>query len=283
MTTLSELHAAAHARGLSHYRRLSRAELEQALSDGAGEVVAEPLEPSAEPVRLERDGPLALIVLDDPASRNAIGSLAMDCLEAILDELERDRDIRLVAVTGAGRTFCSGAAIREFDALADGGTVLTDRGTRLFDRVEDLPMPTVALVNGHAVGGGAEVALACDWRILAPDAELRFVHASIGLVPGFGGLGRLRAALGEATALRLLATCESVGGLRAVELGLAAEVVPAAEQRACARRLAQRVAESDQHAVATAKKALAAGTRAAEREAFLACWPLRWIPPNARA
>ena len=278
MTTLSELHAAARARGLPHYRRLSRAELELALGNGAA---AE--RPSAEPVRLERDGPLAVIVLDDPATRNAIGVLAMDCLAAILDELERADDVRLVAVTGAGRTFCSGAAIREFDAIDDGGTLLTDRGTRLLDRVEDLPMPTVALVNGHAVGGGAEVALACDWRIVAPDAELRFVHASIGLVPGFGGLGRLRALLGESTALRLLATCESVGGRRAIELGLAAEVVPAPEQRARARRFAQRVAESDQHAVAAAKKALAAGTRAAEREAFLACWPHRRIPPNARA
>jgi enoyl-CoA hydratase/carnithine racemase len=282
VTTLSELHAAARTRGLSHYRRLSRAELEEALANGDG-AVAVALEPSAEPVRLERDGPLALIVLDDPASRNAIGGLAMDCLAAILDELERADDVRLVAVTGAGRTFCSGAAIREFDALADGGTLLTDRGTRLLDRVEDLPMPTVALINGHAVGGGAEVALACDWRIIAPDAELRFVHASIGLVPGFGGLGRLRATLGEATALRLLATCESVGGRRAVDLGLAAEVIPATEQRARARRLAQRVAESDRHAVTAAKKALAAGTRAAEREAFLDCWPNRQIPPNARA
>ena len=111
----------------------------------------------------------------------------------MLDELERDDDVRLVAVTGAGRTFCSGAAIREFDVLHGGGTLLNERGTKLLDRIEDLPMPTVALVNGHAVGGGAEVALACDWRIIAPEAELRFVHASIGLVPGFGGLGRLRA------------------------------------------------------------------------------------------
>lgn len=282
MTTLSELHAAARARGLSHYRRLSRAELEQALSNGDG-AVAVALEPSTEPVRLERDGPLAVIVLDDPATRNAIGGLAMDCLAAILDALERDDEVSLVAITGAGRTFCSGAAIREFDAIEDGGTLLSDRGTRLLDRVEDLPMPTVALVNGHAVGGGAEVALACDWRIIAPDAELRFVHASIGLVPGFGGLGRLRAILGEGTALRLLATCESVGGRRAVDLGLAAEVIPAVEQRGRARRLAQRVAESDRHAVAAAKKALATGTRAAEREAFLACWPNRQIPPNAHA
>jgi len=139
----------------------------------------------------------------------------------------------------------------------------------------------VALVNGHAVGGGAEVALACDWRILAPDAELRFVHASIGLVPGLGGLQRLRRLVGESTALRLLATCESVKGGRAVELGLAAEVVPADAQRSRAWKLAQRVADADRGAIAAAKAALAAGTRAAERDAFLACWPNRRIPRNA--
>lgn len=280
MTTLSELHAAARARGLSHFRRLSRQELETALENGHGD--ADPA-PSTTPVRLERDGPLALIVLDDPATRNAIGSAAMDCLAEILDELERDDDVRLVALTGAGRTFCSGAAIREYDAIPDGGTVLNERGTKLLDRLEDLPVPTVALVNGHAVGGGVEVALACDWRIVAPDAELRFVHASIGLVPGFGGLGRLARTVGESTALRLLATCESVVGRRAIELGLAAEVVSADAQRARARRLAGRIEESDRHAVTAIKTALAAGTRSAEREAFLACWPNRRIPPNAHA
>ncbi len=277
---LSELHAAARAQGLPHYRRLSREELETALADGDG---AAPLEPSPTPVRLERDGPLALIVLDDPATRNAIGSLAMDCLDTILTELERDDDVRLVAVTGAGRVFCSGAAIREFDVLFGGATQLNERGTKLLDRLEDLPVPTVALVNGHAVGGGAEVALACDWRVMAADAELRFVHASIGLTPGFGGLGRLARVVGDATALRLFATCESVAGRRAVELGLAAEVVPADLQRARGRSLAARVAESDRRAVAAIKSALAAGTRSAEREAFLASWPNRRIPPNAQA
>jgi enoyl-CoA hydratase/carnithine racemase len=280
VTTLSELHAAARERGLAHYRRLSRQELESALGNGAGEA---PLATSSAPVRLERDGPLALVVLDDPATRNAFGSAAMDCLADILEELERAADVRLVALTGAGRTFCSGAAIREFDGLPDGGKVLNERGTALLDRLEDLAVPTVALVNGHAVGGGVEVALACDWRIVAPDAELRFVHASIGLTPGFGGLGRLARTVGESTALRLLATCESVSGRRAIDLGLAAEIVPADDQRARARRLAGRVAESDPGAVTAVKAALAAGTRSAEREAFLACWPQRRIPPNALA
>jgi len=275
VSTLAELHAAARDRGIQRYRRLSRAELEAALGDGAAE------RPGGPPVRLERDGPLALITLDDPATRNAIGAAAMDALEAILTELEADPDARLVALTGAGRTFSSGAAIREFDPLEDGGVQLTDRGSAIFDRLAALPVPTVALVNGHAVGGGAEVALACDWRIIAPDAELRFVHASIGLVPGLGGLGRLRRLVGETTALRLLATCESVPARRAVELGLAAEVVAADAQRSRAWKLAQRVADGDRQAIAAAKAALADGSRAAEREAFLACWPNRRIPRNA--
>ena len=274
MTTLAELHAAARDRGIDRYRRLSRAELEAALG-------AEPTAPGGPPVRLERDGPLALITLDDPTTRNAIGSAAMAALEGILGELEADSDVRLVALTGAGRTFSSGAAIREFDPLDDGGEQLTDRGSAIFDRLAALPVPTVALVNGHAVGGGAEVALACDWLIIAPDAELRFVHASIGLVPGLGGLGRLRRVVGETTALRLLATCESVAGQRAVELGLATEVVPSDAQRSRAWRLAQRVADSDRGAIAAVKAALADGSREAEREAFLACWPNRRIPRNA--
>jgi enoyl-CoA hydratase/carnithine racemase len=275
VTTLAELHAAARDRGIDRYRRLSRTELEAALGD-------EPrAAPGAPPVRLERDGPLALITLDDPATRNAIGTAAMAALEAILDELEADQDVRLVALTGAGRTFSSGAAIREFDPLEDGGVQLTDRGSAIFDRLAALPVPTVALVNGHAVGGGAEVALACDWLIIAPDAELRFVHASIGLVPGLGGLGRLQRLVGETTALRLLATCESVGGQRAVELGLATEVVAPDAQRSRAWKLAQRVADSDRRAIAAVKAALADGGREAEREAFLACWPNRRIPRNA--
>lgn len=274
MTTLAELHAAARDRGIDRYRRLSRTELETALGvERAGN--------GGPPVRLERDGPLALITIDDPATRNAIGAAAMDALDRIIEDIEIDPDVRLVALTGAGRTFSSGAAIREFDPLEDGGERLTDRGTAIFDRLAALPVPTVALVNGHAVGGGAEVALACDWRIIAPDAELRFVHASIGLVPGLGGLGRLRRLVGESVALRLLATCESVAGARAVELGLATEVVPADAQRSRAWKLAQRVAEADREAIAAAKAALAEGGRDAERAAFLACWPNRRIPRNA--
>ena len=117
--------------------------------------------------------------------------------------------------------------------------MLTDGGRAVLDRLAGLPVPVVALVNGHAVGGGAELALAADWRLVDPRAELRFVHAGFGLVPGFGGLGRLARLVGPAEALRLLATRASVDGPRAVELGLALAAVPANRQRERARELAE--------------------------------------------
>ena len=199
-------------------------------------VEARPRDPVA---RVERSGPLAVITLDDPATRNALGEALLASLDAALDALEDDSDVRLVALTGAGRVFCAGAAIRDYDALPDGGTVLTDGGRAVLDRLAGLPVPVVALVNGHAVGGGAELALAADWRFVDPRAELRFVHAGFGLVPGFGGLGRLARLVGPAEALRLLATRASVDGPRAVELGLALAAVPANRQRERALELAR--------------------------------------------
>jgi enoyl-CoA hydratase/carnithine racemase len=274
--SLAELHAAARDRGIPHYRRLARAELEESLRDDAERA------PGA-PVRLERDGPLAVVVLDDPSTRNAVGSAAMAAMEGVLDELERDEMVRLVAITGSGRVFSSGAGIREYDRMPDGGELLTDRGSAILDRLASLPLPVLALINGHAVGGGVEIALAADWRFIDPAADMRFVHASIGLVPGFGGMGRLRTRVGSAVTLRLLATCASVGGREAVAMGLADELVLARDQRVRALELAARVAGSDRAAVANAKAALTAGTREAERAAFLDSWPNRTIPDHLRA
>jgi enoyl-CoA hydratase/carnithine racemase len=269
--TLADLHGAARERGIERYRTLSRREL------------SDLLEGPREAVRVERDGPLAVVVLDDPATRNALTAATLDALDAVLADIEADHGLRLVAVTGAGGVFCSGAGIREFDALPDGGTLLTDRGNAVLDRLAGLPVPTVALIGGHAVGGGVELALACDWRLAAPTAELRFVHASIGLTPGFGGLGRLAGLVGAGAALRLLATADVITGRRAVQIGVADELVPEGDQRAAARRLAERVAVTDRGAVAAAKAALAAGGREAERAAFLACWPNRQLPAATRA
>ncbi len=285
--SLAELHAAAAARGVPRYRTLPKDELAVLLAAGppAGEASREarPRDPA---VRLARSGPLAVLTLDDRETRNALGSALLASLDAAIGALADDLSVRLVAVTGAGRVFCSGAAIREYDALEDGGALLHDRGTAVLDRLAGLPVPVVALVNGHAVGGGAELALAADWRLMAPEAELRFVHAAVALIPGFGGLGRLSRIVGPARALELLATRAAVEAERALELALAHDVAPRDALMARARELADAVAGSDPEAVAAIKRLLAAaplGDRAAEREAFLVAWPGRRIPDNALA
>jgi enoyl-CoA hydratase/carnithine racemase len=284
--SLAELHAAAAARGIARYRTLPKDELARIL--GESPEAAPAVEPRRhEPVvRVERHGSLGLLTLDDPDTRNALGTEMLGSLAAAVASLAQDDAVRVVAITGAGRVFSSGAAIREHDAMPDGGTLLHDRGTAVLDGLAALPVPVVALLNGHAVGGGAELALAADWRLSAPEAEIRFVHAGVGLVPGFGGLARLSRLVGPARALHLLATRASVDGRRAVELGLALEVAPAGELVARARSLAEAVEGSDRAAIAAVKRLLAAaphGDRAAERAAFLEAWPNRRIPDSARA
>lgn len=226
-------------------------------------------------VRFEVRGPLAIITLDDPPTRNALGPETADQLAAFARQVALDDAIRLVALTGANGVFCSGAAIRDWEQLPDAGATLTDRGTALCDLLEQLPVPVVALLGGHAVGGGAELALAADWRIVAPAAQLRFVHAGFGLIPGFGGLARLELLVGRSRALRYLASRASVSADEAVTVGLADEVVAADEQVAWAVAAAEQLQGADRGAVAAIKHALATGD---ERSSFLHVWPDRRLP-----
>lgn len=227
------------------------------------------------PVRIESDGALAAIVLDDPATRNALGPEAVELASSFAAQAADADAVRLVLVTGANGVFCSGAAIREWEAADPSGEQLADRGTALCDGLAALPVPVLAALPGHAVGGGAELALAADWRIADPAAELRFVHAGFGLVPGFGGLRRLERLVGPAVALRLLATRARVGAEEALALGLVDAIVPVDAQRAWAEARAAELAGSGRDAVAAIKRALRHGD---ERAEFRRVWPSRSLP-----
>lgn len=227
------------------------------------------------PVRYEHDGAVAVITLDDAATRNALSPDALELVERYALTAGSDPEVRLLVLTGADGIFCSGAAIREWETLDESGVRLTDAGTGLADLIAQLPIPVLASLPGHAVGGGSELALAADWRIADPAADLRFVHASLALMPGFGGLGRLERLVGPATTLRLLATRARVGAEEAARLGLIEAVVPAAEQLAWAVELAAQLADSDRSALAEIKSALRDGD---ERSAFLRVWPARQLP-----
>lgn len=226
-------------------------------------------------VRYEAQGALAIITLDDPSTRNALGPDAADLIMQFARAAGADNTVRLLALTGSGGVFCSGAAIRAWEALPNAGETLTDRGTELCDLLENLPIPVVACLSGHAVGGGAELALAADWRIVSPAAEFRFVHTGFGLMPGFGGLARLELIVGRSAALRLLATRATVESHDAVVLGLADAVVPIGDQQDWLEEMATMLEGSSRGAVAAIKHAFATGD---ERSAFLRVWPDRELP-----
>ncbi len=227
------------------------------------------------PVRTESHGALRVIALNDPPTRNALGPLAADRLAEALVAAADDPDARLVMLTGDGGVFCSGAAIRAWESADGTGETLTDVGTELCELIERLPVPVVAALPGHAVGGGAELALAADWRIADPAAELRFVHTGFGLIPGFGGLARLELLAGRGRALELLATRAQIGAEEAARIGLADAVVPAADQLTWCLARAEAMQGSARGAVSALKHALWTGD---ERSAFLHVWPDRQLP-----
>jgi enoyl-CoA hydratase len=260
---LYELHDLARERGIEDYRRLSKAELLEAIGDLP--------EPPPTAVETEvRDG-LAILTLRGQGGENA---LALETIEQLADEVERlsgDQAVRVVAITGAGtRVFCAGADLPRVRGLP--GAEVTERGSRACDRIAAAPVPTLALMNGHAVGGGIDLALACDWRIAAQGAKLRFIHNELGYCPPWGGAQRLSRLLGAGAALRLFATCEVLSADEARTMGLVDAVLPRERLLGRAESLAGRVARSDRAAVAATKPLLGGREATGHEDAFAALW-----------
>ena len=179
-------------------------------------------------VRLERLGPAALVTIDRPSAHNAISRPTMNELECVLDELERS-DIRALAVRGAGtRVFVSGGDLKELATIktADDAQSMALRMRAILDRLASLPVPVVGAINGHAFGGGCEVAMACDFRIAADDITLAFNQVDLGIMPAWGGVERLQDIVGRARSLYLLTTGTPIGAVAAADWGLVEEVVP---------------------------------------------------------
>ena len=178
---------------------------------------------------------VAFITLNQPSKRNAVTAAMMLDLAGHVTELhERCRDdsgsdaVRAVVLRGAGSHFCAGADFSLARALrtAEQGVEMFDLMTSTLDGLYDLPCITVAAVEGHAKGGGAEMLTACDFRVFADDADVQYVHSRMGISPGWGGASRLRDIVGRGRALQLLAMGKPLtGGKAALEYGLADFVV----------------------------------------------------------
>jgi enoyl-CoA hydratase len=218
--------------------------------------------PDVGQVSVDVEQAIATICLDRPAKHNALTPEMLEQLEQILVGLDADRAVRVVLLTAAGdRSFCAGADIKRFKALEplDMWAQWTRRGHRVFDQLAGLRQPTIAAVSGNAYGGGFELALACDLRIVAEDATLGLTEVGIGALPGWGGTGRLRDLVGAGRAKELIFTGEPLAADRALAWGVANQVAPKAGVLATAGSLATKIASRAPIAVQMAKQAIDAG------------------------
>lgn len=210
------------------------------------------------PVLLERRGAVAIVTLNRPAKRNAMDHATLGLLGDIVEALGDDDTVRALILTGAGdRAFSAGADLRALDGLDDAGARdWIALGHAVFDAVAGLPKPTIAAINGFALGGGLELALACDIRMAAATAQLGLPEVSLGWLPGWGGLRRLVTLIGPACAHDLVLSARRVEADEALRLGLVSRVLPAAALQDAALELAERIASYSPEAVALAKRAL---------------------------
>jgi enoyl-CoA hydratase len=188
--------------------------------------------------------PLVVVTIDRPKVLNALNYRCMSELEQVFLEIQRDNDIRVVLLTGAGeKAFVAGADISEFAALSPlEGEQLARRGQRIFHLIENCGKPVIACINGFALGGGCELALACTLRIASTHARLGQPEVKIGIIPGYGGTQRLPRLIGKGAALKMILTAEMVNAAEALRLGLVDEVVAPEQLMARAEQLAQTIA-----------------------------------------
>ena len=213
-------------------------------------------------ILLGREGPVATVTLNRPTVLNALNLRMLDELGATFAELGADERLRAVIVTGAGpKAFAAGADISELNALpgALAGEAQARKGQALTRTIERLRVPVIAAVNGFALGGGCELAMACDIRIASENAKFGQPEVNLGLLPGYGGTQRTARLLGEGTAMYLCLTGEMLDAAESLRLGLVQKVVPLDGLLAEAQRIAGLIAAKAPLAIAATKRAIVDG------------------------
>jgi enoyl-CoA hydratase/carnithine racemase len=231
-------------------------------------------------VVVERQGAIVIWTIDRPQAKNALDHTTLNDLADAVAEAGRDRTVRAAVLTGGGHTFVSGGDLRE---LRDKNTPqdaerFSDLGWDLTQAMAELPIPIVCALPGPAIGGGAELALACDMRVADLRARLAFKQVRMGVTTAWGTVPRLIALVGSGTAARLLYTAHEIDAGEAKLLGLVDEVTENGLARTTALAWASDIAEGSPRAVADMKKLLRASTaaardvRAVERQLFVDTW-----------
>ena len=222
-------------------------------------------------ILLEKKGNVAIATIDRPKALNALNSEVLNDLNTLVDAVNADPEIRVLILTGSGeKAFVAGADIGEMSSLTKAeGEAFGKKGNDVFRRIETLPIPTIAAVNGYALGGGCELSMACDIRICADTAVFGQPETGLGITPGFGGTQRLARLIGPGMAKQLIYSARNIKADEALRIGLVNAVYPAEELMAAAEKLAETIARNAPIAVRACKKAINEGLEQPMDEAIV--------------
>jgi enoyl-CoA hydratase len=211
---------------------------------------------------LEQDGAVAIVTINRPAVLNALNEALLREMRAAFEALGEDDGVRAIVLTGAGeKAFVAGADIKELAAMTPvSGREVALHGQRFFTRIEQLGKPVIAAINGFALGGGCELALACTFRFAADTAKIGLPEITLGILPGYGGSVRLPRLIGKARAMEMILTGKPVTADEAFRVGLVNRVVPAAsllvEAKAFAADLAAKAPIALRYAMQSVERGL---------------------------
>lgn len=194
---------------------------------------------------VEVRGPVCWATINRPEKLNALNAGVVASLGGLIDDIASRPEIRALVITGQGeRAFCAGADLEELQDIDFGHALkFLKRGQTIFQRLSELPIPTIAAINGVALGGGLELALACSIRLVSDNAKLGLPEGNLGMIPAFGGTQRLPRLIGLARATEILLTGRFVGAAEAAAVGLATAVHPQSELQRAADELARQLAD----------------------------------------
>lgn len=215
-----------------------------------------------ETITLERRGAVALLSINRPDKLNALNEQVHAEAVTALDELKRDDSVRVLVITGSGeKSFVAGADISEFQNRTPTDQRDTFHERTLFNSIDTFPKPVIAMVNGFCLGGGNEIALACDIRICSENARFSQPEINLGLIPGGGGTQRLTRLIGEGRSMEAMLTGDMIDAQTAYNFGLVNHVYPAAELESKTMELANKIAEKAPIALQLAKEAVKFASR----------------------
>lgn len=233
-----------------------------------------------ENVLLTKEGKIGVLTINRPDVLNSLNSNLLDELNDAIDSIKKDDDIYVLIITGAGKAFIAGADIGEMKNFnSDEARTFAEKGINLFRKIELLKIPTIAAVNGFALGGGCELCLSCDIRVASEKAKFGQPEVGLGIIPGFGGTQRLSRLVGSSMAKELIFTGDVIDTKKAEKIGLVNKVVPHDYLMSEAFNISSKIVTKGQLSVRYAKESINKGLETdiengmeLEKELFARCF-----------